>query len=606
MEIDRATLRGLEVLRPARGEGASGTLLGAIDATRTAGGARLLREWLTRPLTDAGALRARHDAVAWLARETPVRERIRALLGEVYDLERIAGRLGTGRANPRDLLGLATSRRAAIAVASAVDEGAPEALRGVAARIPADISMESAIERTLRAEPPATHVEGGVIADGVDPRIDELRTLLADGDAWVGRFRDEEARRTGIPSLRVGYHRVFGYGIEVTHTHRARVPDEYVRVQTMKNAERFTTPALKEQEERILTARERLRRLEIERFEALRDEAAAGVRGVQASAAAVAEIDVLAGFAHLGVARGYARPEIVDEPLFQASQARHPVLDVSMGGAFVPNDLDLSAGRWLQVVTGPNMAGKSTFIRQAGLLALMAQAGCFVPAASMRLGCVDRVFARIGAADDLSRGQSTFLVEMAETALLLRHATPRSLVILDEIGRGTSTYDGLSIARAVAEDLALRVRCRALFATHYHELTALAGEAPGVVNLNVEVREWQGEVVFLHRIVDGAADRSYGIHVARLAGLPARVVHRARAILAQLEASAPAGGGRDPFQLPLFDGAPQAPEPAAPDPLRERLAGMDPERLTPLQALQALDALVREARGSDGASAAGA
>ncbi|MBI4229242.1 MAG: DNA mismatch repair protein MutS, partial [Planctomycetes bacterium] len=379
MILDRATLRGLEVLASARDGGADGTLLATLDATRTAVGARLLRAWVLRPLTDPSRLVLRHDAVGWFAGDAALRGEIRDLLGKVYDLERIAGRLGTSRANPRDLMGLCESLRSAGAIRDRLGDRAPALVAELARGIPSGgEELASRIAATLVAEPPQTHLEGGVIAPGVDPGIDELRTLLVDGDSWLDRFREEESRRTGIPSLKVVRHRVFGYSIEVTNTHRARVPEGYVRQQTMKNAERYTTSALKTQEERILTARGRLCALESERFEALRAHAAQGVRDIQGVAGAIGALDVLCAFGQAAAERGYVRPEIVQEPVLQVRSGRHPVLDRLLGGSFVPNDMDLRPDRLVQIVTGPNMAGKSTYIRTAGLLVLMAQAGSFV------------------------------------------------------------------------------------------------------------------------------------------------------------------------------------------------------------------------------------
>jgi DNA mismatch repair protein MutS len=597
--VDRPALRVLEVLsglRPGAGGGTGngsngkgdgqGSLLGVLDKTRTALGGRMLRSWLAAPLRDLEAIRLRQDAVEDLFKDAERRRGLQTELEAVHDLERLAGRIESGRCNGRDLRSLASS----LAHVPEIQRRLASASAGVLLRLRDSMhpleELRGDIERTLVDDPSPVLQEGGLIRPGVDQELDRLRRIEGAGHGWIERFQAAEVARTGIPSLKVGYNRVFGYYIEVTHTHRSKVPADYVRKQTMKNAERYSTPQLKEQETRVLEAASRAHRLELELFEALRVRVAARMTEILGTAASVAELDAVVSLAEAAEAHGYVRPEVVEEPVLEIHGGRHPVLECVLSDGFVPNDLQMGPGRNAFLITGPNMAGKSTYIRQVALIVLMAHAGSFVPAASARVGWVDRIFTRIGADDELQRGRSTFLVEMEETAQVLHHATDRSLVILDEVGRGTSTYDGMSLAWAVVEDLARRVRARTLFATHYHELTEMEKQVGGVCNFNVLVKEWRGKVVFLHKIVPGAAGRSYGIHVARLAGVPDAVVGRAEEVLrsweggrrvrkAGMKAAAAAVQGGDLFV-------------SAEDPLRGRLRDLKPDGLTPLQALQLL------------------
>jgi DNA mismatch repair protein MutS len=462
----------------------------------------------------------------------------------------------------------------------------------------------------LREDSPPLARDGGFIADAFNPELDRLRAVGRDGQRWLAEYQAAEAARTAIPSLKVGYNSVFGYYIEVTHTHRDKVPSDYVRKQTVRNAERYITDALKRFETDSLSAQERALQLELQLFDELRARAAADIAALQRAASAIATIDVLAGLAELSMQRDYCRPEIIESAvqnpkskiqncILEISDGRHLVLEQTLAERFVPNDCQLApdADRLL-IITGPNMAGKSTYIRQVALLTLLAQTGSWVPAKSMRFAPADRIFARVGAADELARGQSTFMVEMIETARILNNATPASLVILDEIGRGTSTFDGLALAWAITEHLAARIGCRTLFATHYHELTELASSRKGVANFNVAVREQKQpggghDVVFLHRIVRGATDKSYGIHVARMAGIPPSVVARSTEVLAELEQSFAAeskrvGGGDDPAQGALFP--PTPPPPAWWQALADELTRIDLDRTTPIDAL----ALIRD------------
>ena len=537
LEIDESSRRSLEISRTIRDGRREGSLLAVLDRCVTAMGSRLLAEWLANPLTDSAAIRARHDAVEELLGLPELAADLHDTLRRVYDVQRLLARVTTGRASPRDLSFLGRTLRCLPGLKAKLTARSSRLLSELEAEIDLCVELRGQLDAGLVDDCPLASREGGFIRAGFSPRLDELRELTRGGKQWIARYQAEETQRTGIP-LKVGFNRVFGYYIEVTNTRREKIPDDYIRKQTLKNAERYITPELKEYEEKVLTADEKAKQLEYELFLGLRDAVAASRRQMQATAAVLAQIDVLAALAELARQRNYGRPEMVDQPVLRIVDGRHPVLDVLQPeGTFVPNDTTLGdPSGTILLITGPNMSGKSTYIRQVALLTLLAQIGSFVPARQATIGIADRIFARVGASDELARGQSTFMVEMIETARILNTATDRSLVILDEIGRGTSTYDGISLAWAVVEYLHRHIGCRTLFATHYHELTDLEKSLTGVKNLNVAVREWQEEVVFLHKIVDGAADKSYGIHVARLAGVPKEVVERSKDILAQLEA----------------------------------------------------------------------
>ncbi len=547
--LDPVTLRSLELERTLRTGSRDGSLLAAVDRTVNPMGARLLRTWLCYPLRDAAAIEARQALVGAFVDDPPARAALRAALREVGDVGRIAGRLGVQRVTPRDLRALGDGlARVAHLRAALAPLGHPQAAVLSAALEGLDPLAEQ-LRTALRPDAPHTLRDGAIFADGHHPELDRLRAFHRDGQLWLAEFQSREQRRSGIASLKVAFNKIFGYYIEVTNAHRDRVPADYVRRQTVKNAERYITDELKNYESEALSAESRAGELEYELFLALRDGAAAHLPALERAAAAVAEVDVLAGWAELAARRGYCRPQIVAAPLLEIDEGRHPVVEQLLEAEYVSNDARLAArvargedgaaddgaAAGLALITGPNMAGKSTYIRQVALLTLLAHCGCWVPARRMRVGLVDRIFTRVGASDELARGQSTFMVEMVETANILHNATPQSLVILDEIGRGTSTYDGLALAWAITEHLASQVGCRTLFATHYHELTELAGLLDGVVNLNVAVREYEDQVIFLHRIVPGAADRSYGLHVAKLAGVPRSVLERANAVLSELE-----------------------------------------------------------------------
>jgi len=592
LQLDVATRRSLELTRTMREGRREGSLLGVLDQTVTAPGARLLGDWLAHPLTHRATLHARLDAVGELREAAELLEELRDMLRGVYDVERLVARVTTGRATPRDLSFLNRTLRLLPKFKAKLAGRQAPLLRDLEGLIDLCPDLRGPLDAALEDDCPLASREGGFIRAGYHPELDQLRDLAAGGKQWIARYQAEESARTGISSLKVGYNKVFGYYLEITNLHAEKVPPQYIRKQTVKNAERYITPELKEYEEKVLTATEKSKDLEYELFQQLRDLIHQAGRRLQATARALATLDLLASFAHLARQRNYCRPELIEEPRLEIVAGRHPVLDLTEAeGTFVPNDttMDTDQSRIL-LITGPNMAGKSTYIRQVALLTFMAQLGSFVPAQKAVIGIADRIFARVGASDELARGQSTFMVEMTETARILHLATPRSLVILDEIGRGTSTYDGVSLAWAIVEYLHGETRCRTLFATHYHELTQLGEQSPGVKNLTVSVQEWQDDVVFLHQIVPGAADKSYGIHVARLAGVPKVVIERARTILRQLESgphvppSLPDADFKkkrtSPIQLTLFS--------LDDHPLLDKLRALDLDNVTPLQALQYL------------------
>jgi DNA mismatch repair protein MutS len=536
--IDAASQRNLDLIDSRAGK--KHTLLGVLDRTATPMGARLLRDWILHPRRDLATLTSRQDLIAAFLEEPFLLSKCRDALKGIRDIERTTSRLSQGSGNARDLqsLGISLSHIPALKQDLASLPAAAASLRErLGSRLHEFDELTGLLAKALADEPPATLRDGGIIRDGWSPELDELRSAASGGKEWIARLQEDERKRTGIDSLKIKFNNVFGYFIEITTSNLAKVPDDYTRKQTMANAERYITPALKEMENKVLGAEERFKQLEQELFVGLRAQAVGYLPQLQETAAAVAEVDVLCALAEVAQLHRHCRPVLDESIRFSIINGRHPVLEQTLTETkFVPNDTDLDAGdSRVQILTGPNMAGKSTYIRQIALIAVMAQIGAFVPAEAASLGLVDRIFCRVGASDDLSRGQSTFMVEMSETALILNHATDRSLVILDEIGRGTATFDGLSIAWAVAEHLHDSIGCRALFATHYHELTDLTNTRAAVANYHVAVREWNDEIIFLHKILPGAADKSYGIQVARLAGLPKPVVERAKSILSHLE-----------------------------------------------------------------------
>jgi DNA mismatch repair protein MutS len=602
LAVDPTTLRHLNVVEGVDG-GRSGSLLDEVDRTVTAMGGRLLRQWLVRPLVTLARVQDRLDAVEDLAFRATERGRLRESLRTIHDIERLVSRAVLGTAGPRDVVALGVSLRALPRVRLLVADFRAPLIGSLAAELDDLAAIRDAITSTMVDEPPAVARDGGVVRDGVDPELDDLRHISRGGKAAIAEMEEAERARTGISSLKIRYNRVFGYYIEVSKTNLGSVPLEYVRKQTIAGGERFITPALKEYEDKVLGADERILVRELEIFERLRQAIAAQAGPILDTARAVASLDVLAALAESAVQNNFTKPFLHEGDEFQAVDARHPIVERHVQGAFVPNDVTLDrATSQVVILTGPNMGGKSTFLRQVALLGLLAQAGSFVPAKSAKLSVVDRIFARVGASDNIARGQSTFMVEMQETAAILHSATNRSLVILDEIGRGTATFDGLSLAWAVAEHLASngRARPKTIFATHYHELTDLADALPGVVNLHVAAREFRDEIVFLHKIVPGRSDRSYGIQVARLAGLPPAVIARATTILKSLEQDELQRGGR-----PSLSGAPPANQhqlalfqaPVEEHPVLEQLRQADIDRLTPIDALNLLAKLKRESQG---------
>ena len=584
MVLDRSARRHLELFASSREGGRRGSLIETLDATRTSMGSRLLSRWLGQPLLDVEAIRARHERVEAFVDDGLRRAGVRERLRELPDAERIVGRITAGVALPRDLAGLRRGVEAFPGLIEAAGSNFADAGAQRAANEAAVLLREA-----LAEDPAPTVGEGGVIREGFSPELDEARVLTGDARKALAQLETAERERSGIRSLRVAYNRVFGYYIEVSKSNLASVPEDFQRKQTLVNAERFSTPRLKELEERILGARETIGELEARLFRQICAQLSAIAGGLHAAARLAAEIDVYSALAETAARHAYVRPQVDDGERLEIRDGRHPVVERGLGdGRFVPNDTVLDSGdAQIVVLTGPNMAGKSTYLRQVALITLMAQAGSFVPASSAHIGVVDRIFTRIGAQDDVARGESTFMVEMLETAAILRGATRRSLILFDEVGRGTSTYDGLAIARAVVEHLHARPEraAKTLFATHYHEMTALAATLPRVRNQSVAVTEQEGRVVFLHRIVDGGADRSYGIHVAELAGMPAPVIERAREVLKTLEESGRTGASKRRAasvpQLPLL-------EPTGPSEVEAELAQIDLDSLTPLQALTRL------------------
>ena len=602
--VDATTCRHLEILESADG-GRSGSLLGEIDRTVTPMGGRLLRAWLQRPAHALEPIQDRLDAVEEMAFGSTERSKLRDTLKAVHDLERLIARVALRTAGPRDLVALRQSVAVIPRIRGLLGDCRAPLTQSLTAQLDDVADVRDAIEATLVDDPPVAAHDGGCIRDGVDPALDELRSISRDAKQHIAALESAERERTGIASLKVRFNRVFGYYIEVSKSNLHAVPDDYYRKQTVATGERYVTPALKEHEEKALGADERQLDREQELFEALRQQVAAEATRIQASARAIACLDVLAALAESAVVLNYTKPRIHAGAELDIVEGRHPVVERHCPDAFVPNDLRLDDAQQLIIVTGPNMGGKSTFLRQAALIALLAHSGSFVPAKSAKVPLVDRVFARIGAADNITRGQSTFMLEMQETARILHTATSRSLVLLDEIGRGTATFDGLSLAWAVAEHLSTNVRARpkTLFATHYHELTDLADAVPGVANYHVVAREWQDDIIFLRRVEPGRSDRSYGIQVARLAGLPAETVKRAREILTGLESDELSRGGRPSFsgqaaaqerQLGLFHSPPPGHARIA-----ERLRTASLDELTPLAALTLLAELKAELEASD-------
>ncbi|HET7273903.1 MAG TPA: DNA mismatch repair protein MutS [Longimicrobiaceae bacterium] len=596
MPLDEMTRRNLELVEPLNRSVPGGTLLAVLDRAQTPMGGRLLRKWLLAPLLSSEAIEERQEGVAELVARSELRERIRRQLAEIRDLERLAMKVIAGRCTPRELLGVQASIAGVPDLVSAIGEAEAPILATLYRNMDPLDDVRTLIERAISPDAPAALGDGGTILSGYDGALDDLRATRDGAVEWIAQLQTSERERTGISSLKVGFNKVFGYYLEVTRARADLVPDNYERRQTLANAERYVTSELKEWEEKVLGAEQSILDLEAQLFTKVREEVAEAVPELRKLAGHIAILDVIAALAEAADRQGYVCPEVHSGLGLEIRDGRHPVVETMMAREdFIPNDVHLDGASRIMILTGPNMAGKSTLLRQVGLIVLLAQIGSFVPASSARIGIVDRIFTRVGASDNLVRGQSTFMVEMNETAAILNMATNRSLVLLDEIGRGTSTWDGLSVATAVTEYLHENIGSLTIFATHYHELTKLADRLPAVANFSVAIKEEGERIVFLRSLVKGGSDRSFGVEVARMAGLPSAVVARARDLLVELEAQAsrrhPNGSAATPSQphdqLRLFD---------TPHPVVERLRVVDPDHLTPMQALSLIAELATHAR----------
>jgi len=592
VSLDATTLRSLEIEQTIRGNNNEGSLLWVLQRCRTAMGKRLLRQWLCEPLAHQHAIEQRQHVVSAFLDDIEMFNTVQGTLDRIQDIARIVGRVSMGRVTPRDIVALGTSIEVCEELANTLDAPAvchiKDSIETLSSHL---VPLASTILDQCIDAPPAHMREGGLFRDGIDTQLDEARILQRDAGIWLAQYQANLTQETGISTLKVGFNKVFGYYIEVTHAQSKRVPDSFTRKQTLKNAERYITPELKEFENNVLSAESKAITREHELFASLCSKIASHITSIAAFADVVATLDTLASFADTARLFGYVKPTLVDEPIIEIKDGRHPVLDRLLLDKFIPNDCTLK-DESLALITGPNMAGKSTYIRQVALITLLAHTGSFVPAKSATIGMVDRIFTRVGASDELHSGQSTFMVEMVETANILNNATEKSLVILDEIGRGTSTLDGLSLAWAIAEQLALR-GCRTLFATHYHELTTLADHDDAIINLHVTVREWQDDIVFLYGIKEGRTDRSYGIHVAKIAGVPADVVSRAHELLETLtvhtqQASEESSHHQAAPQMNLFTEY-------LPSPMLEELKTLDLESMSPMDAFECLRDLNRRA-----------
>ena len=619
--LDPETKRNLELVQSIQDEGHEGTLVSILDETETPMGGRRLRAWLVRPLRDVDRIQHRLDAVGAFVEDRSLRDDLRETLGQMGDLERLAGKVATGRASPSDLIEIKRTLRVLPEVKERLQDAAHPALDAIEEDLAPCPDVVDRIQNALVDDPPAKISEGGLIRDGYSEELDELRAIAKDGKDWVANLEKEESERTDIPSLKVGFNKVFGYYLEVTDTHAEKVPEDYIRKQTLVNSERYVTPELKEMEEKILTAEEKIETLELELFNELRDLIAGETGVLQENAELLARLDCFAGLAEVAEHNDYVRPDVDDSLTIDIEEGRHPVVEETLppGDPFIPNDVAVDPDdEQILIITGPNMAGKSVALRQVGLIVLLAQVGSFVPADAARIGVVDRIFTRVGASDNLAAGESTFLVEMNEAAKILNNATSRSLILFDEVGRGTSTFDGLSIAWAIVEYLHERpeVAARTLFATHYHELNAMADRLERVHNYRIQVSEHDGEIVFLRKLIPGGADHSYGIEVARMAGLPDAVIARAKEVLTNLESqhltvgdgetgeeggeTGPPSGDGMRARKGNADAVPDLEESRAnqmhlfaqPDPVAEEIKEMidelDPNRMTPVEALMKL------------------
>ncbi|MBM4053303.1 MAG: DNA mismatch repair protein MutS [Planctomycetes bacterium] len=598
--MDRATQQSLELTQTIRNKNREGSLLGVLDQTKTPMGARLLKDWIVSPLKNSHEIKYRQLGVKELTEKSELRREIIAILQDIYDVERIAAKVSCGRANARDLISLLQSLSKLPDLKEKLAFFISTIIADLEKQIDPLDELRTLIGMAIVPDPPHSVKDGGIIREGYDAALDELRYISKNGKQWIANFQAEEIARTNINSLKVGYNKVFGYYIEITNTHKDNIPPAYIRKQTLKNAERYITPELKDYETKVLTADERAKDMEYDLFIQLREKTGSFTKQLQGISEAIAQTDILTTLAKIAVENRYTLPEITDGLELEITDGCHPVLAMELErDRFVPNDIHLDGIHdKTMVITGPNMAGKSTYIRQTALLVIMAQMGSFIPAKNAIIGAADRVFARVGASDELSKGQSTFMVEMNETANILNNATERSLIILDEVGRGTSTFDGISIAWAITEYIYQNIRARTLFATHYHELTELSLLFPGIKNFNIAVKEWGEEIIFLRKIVSGGTDKSYGIHVARLAGIPRQIIQRARTILNNLEAATLDINGKPkfaplktdhvkkPIQRKLFA--------SKEDLVIDEIKKLSPEKITPEEALGKLAELKKK------------
>jgi len=608
--LDQSTQRNLEITTQLMGDGQSGTLFSLLDKTLTPMGGRLLKQWIARPLKNVEVITQRLDAVQVFYDDKAKLESTRSILDSIGDLERLTGKICTGRASPREMIQLNAILEAIPSLKQAIENAGAPLIDDIAQSLDPLNDIVDEIRKAINDDPPAQLSDGNVIRKGYNPELDELRELAYSGKNWIANLQKEERERTGIPSLKVNYNKVFGYYIEITHTHKDKVPSEYMRKQTLTNAERFITPELKEYEEKILSAEEKMQQLETRLFSELRERVGGHAESIQKNAAAIGQIDVICSFAFTGRKNNYIRPDVNTRFALEIKNGRHPVIESLLppGERYIPNDtlLDESEQQVL-ILTGPNMSGKSSYVRQVGLIVLLAQIGCYVPAERATIGLVDKIFTRVGASDNIAAGESTFLVEMHEAANIVNTATDRSLILLDEIGRGTSTFDGISIAWALTEYLHDRVGAKTIFATHYHELNELAEVFQRIKNFRVDVREYGDKVVFLHKVVPGFADHSYGIQVAQMAGLPPDITDRAKKILKNLEEAGltlrnidsseksslsksdvrkQLKESKDEMQLALFE--------VKDDKLRRHLREIDVDNITPIQALEILAKLKKD------------
>jgi DNA mismatch repair protein MutS len=593
MFLDSTTLRNLEVFSSFGSEEKKNTLFSVLNYTQTPMGARMLKDWILKPLLNVDKIKERQDAVAELLKNKEISSDLGMILDKILDIERLAGKLGYGKANPKDLIGLKESLSNVPQIKKILSEGKSHLLQKTKDSLPDTQNLVKFIEKAIIDEPPAVINEGGIIKKGYSPELDQLKEEIKSSREWIASLQGEERKSTSIPSLKVGFNKIFGYYIEVTQPHLSKVPSSYIRKQTMVNAERFVTPELKEKEELILGAEEKIFQLEYDLFLELKSKVSANIEAIQKTAELLAQLDVLLSCAEVAGKYNYVRPEIDLEDEIIIEEGRHPVIEQILEEGFIPNDTLINSEEKIHIITGPNMAGKSTYLRQVGLIVLLAQIGSFVPAKKAKIGLVDRIFTRVGAMDNITLGQSTFLVEMNETANILNNATSKSLILLDEIGRGTSTFDGLSLAWAITEFIHNHpnLSSRTLVATHYHELTELAKYLPKVRNYNVAVKEWEDEIIFLRKIIPGGCDDSYGIQVARLAGIPKEVLERAKKILAELEQAEVSyqditKPAKTAFQLSFF--SPKENE------IIEELKEIDTDKLTPLEALNKLNELKKK------------